>query len=102
MNSAPTPIDIELNQKARVLKITFDNQKVFELTCEYLRISSPSAEVRGHGGQPPRPQIGKENINIIGIDPVGHYGIKLIFDDGHNTGIYSWEMLYALGTKQQS
>lgn len=91
-----SPTHIKLLQKQRVLLITFDTGESFELPCEYLRVYSPSAEVRGHGNASPVLQTGKENVNIVGIDPVGHYAIKLIFDDGHDTGLYSWEMLYDL------
>ena len=89
---------LTLLQKQRTLAITFDNGEQYELPCEYLRVYSPSAEVRGHGGQSSVLQTGKKNVNIIGIDPVGNYAVKLIFDDGHNTGLYSWDVLYDLAT----
>lgn len=92
------PIDIKLLQKSRVLEITYADGRQFALPCEYLRVHSPSAEVQGHGGAPAKLVVGKENINIISIEPVGHYAIKLTFDDGHNTGLYSWETLYQLAT----
>jgi DUF971 family protein len=77
--------------------VTFDDGSHFELPCEYLRVFSPSAEMRGHG-QTERTLIhGKQMVNIIGIDPVGQYAVKLIFDDGHDTGLYSWQLLYDLG-----
>lgn len=94
----PTPTHIKLLQKDRILEITFDDGVSFNLSCEYLRVFSPSAEVRGHGGEEPKLETGKKDVNIIGIDQIGNYAIKLIFDDGHETGIYSWDFLYNLGT----
>ncbi|MEE9452742.1 MAG: DUF971 domain-containing protein [Gammaproteobacteria bacterium] len=93
------PTDIKLLQKSRRLEIQFDDGQKFSLSCEYLRVHSPSAEVRGHGKK--ILQIGKQDVNIIGIDPVGNYAIRLVFDDGHNSGIYSWETLYDLSVNQE-
>jgi DUF971 family protein len=90
------PLDIKFLQKSRTLEIQFDNGEKFSLPCEYLRVFSPSAEVKGHGQIEGKIVSGKKNINIIDIEPVGHYAVKLLFDDGHNTGIYSWETLYDL------
>ena len=95
--TAPRPTDINLHQKSRVLELTFDDGSHFNLPCEYLRVYSPSAEVRGHGPGEGVLQLGKENVNIVQIEPVGTYAVCLHFDDGHNTGIYSWETLYNLG-----
>lgn len=95
------PTDIKLHQKSRILEIEFEDGKRFELPCEYLRVYSPSAEVRGHGPGQEVLQIGKENVNIEHIDPVGNYAIALHFDDGHNSGIYSWETLYDLGENRE-
>jgi DUF971 family protein len=95
----PRPTDINLHQKSRVLEISFEDGKTFSLPCEYLRVYSPSAEVRGHGPGQEVLQIGKENVNIEKIEPVGNYAIQLHFDDGHRTGIYSWETLYTLGAE---
>jgi len=97
----PTPTDIKLLQKSRVLEVTFDNGEHFSLPCEYLRVFSPSAEVRGHGMGEGQLVTGKQDDNIIGIDSVGNYAVKLIFDDGHNTGLYSWQTLYDLGVNYQ-
>jgi DUF971 family protein len=97
MKSGPKPTDIKLHQKSRVLEISFDDGAHFELPCEFLRVYSPSAEVRGHGPGQEVLQLNKEKVNITGIEPVGNYAIQLDFDDGHNTGIYSWETLYVLG-----
>jgi len=92
----PIPIDIKLLQKERIVELTFDNGQRYKLSCEYLRVNSPSAEVQGHGGRGKKMVIGKEQVNITAIEPVGNYAVKLTFDDGHNTGIYSWETLYKL------
>ena len=91
------PTDIKLHQKSRVLEIAFDDGSHFRLPCEYLRVYSPSAEVRGHGPGQEVLQLGKENVNITNIEPVGSYAVTLHFDDGHNTGIYSWDLLHHLG-----
>lgn len=99
---APQLTEIKLLQKAKVLELTFDSGERFSLPCEYLRVYSPSAEVRGHGGQAAKLVVGKEQVNIVGIDPVGNYAVKLIFDDGHSSGIYSWETLYELGKNYQA
>lgn len=101
MTQGPKPTDINLHQKSRVLEITFDDGSRFELPCEYLRVYSPSAEVQGHGPGQEVLQVGKEQVNITGIEPVGNYAVKLEFDDGHNTGIYSWDTLYVLGKNQE-
>jgi len=102
MDKQPTPTEIKLLQKTRVLEISFDTGEHFTLSCEYLRVFSPSAEVRGHGAAEGVLVTDKKNINIIGIDPIGNYAIKLIFDDGHQTGIYSWKILYELGINQET
>jgi len=92
----PIPTDIKLLQKSRVVEIMFDSGEFFTLPCEYLRVFSPSAEVRGHGLGEGQLVAGKQEVNIIGIDPVGNYAVKLVFDDGHDTGLYSWSTLYEL------
>lgn len=97
-----TPTDINLRQKDRILKITFQDGETFELSCEYLRVHSPSAEVQGHSPDQAVLQLGKENVNITGIEPVGNYAVLLRFDDGHDTGIYSWETLYNLGNNMEA
>ena len=96
-----TPTEIQLHQKSRILEISFDDGSKFELPCEYLRVYSPSAEVAGHGPGQEVLQIGKEDVNILAIEPVGNYAVKLVFDDNHNSGLYSWEYLYRLGTEQE-
>ena len=95
------PTDIKLHQKSRMLEITFDDGSHFNLSCEFLRVFSPSAEVRGHGPGQDVLQVGKEKVNITNIEPVGSYAVSLIFDDDHNTGIYSWEWLHYLGSNQE-
>ena len=98
--SKHTPTEIQLHQKSRVLEIAFDDGSRFELTCEFLRVHSPSAEVAGHGPGQEVLQIGKEDVNITAIEPVGNYAVKLIFDDNHNSGLYSWQYLYELGANK--
>lgn len=99
--SAPTPTEIKLHQKSRMLEIRFEDGAHFELPCEYLRVYSPSAEVRGHGPGQEVLQTGKEGVGITAIRPVGNYGICPHFSDGHDTGIYTWETLYNLGVHQR-
>ena len=91
------PTEINLHQVSRVLELSFDDGSNFKLPVEYLRVYSPSAEVTGHGPGQEVLQIGKEGVNIDAVEPVGHYAIKLAFDDNHDTGIYSWDYLYELG-----
>ena len=98
----PRPTDITLHQQSRMLEVTFDNGARFELPCEYLRVYSPSAEVRGHGPGQEVLQAGKRDVGISAVEPVGMYAVKLVFSDGHDTGIYSWDYLHELGTKRDS
>ena len=98
--STPLPTEIKLHQVSRKLEIAFDNGRQFELPYEYLRVYSPSAEVRGHGPGQEVLQIGKENVAISAVEAVGQYAIRLVFDDGHDTGLYSWDYLFELGTNQ--
>lgn len=93
----PTPTDIRLHKVSRVLEVSFSDGHSFRLPCEYLRVFSPSAEVRGHGPGQEVLVHGKAEVNINTIEPVGHYAIKLVFDDGHDSGLYSWDYLYQLG-----
>lgn len=93
----PKPTDIKLHQSSRVLEVTFDDGKTFNLPVEYLRVHSPSAEVQGHGPGQEVLQVGKQNVNITKIEMVGNYAIQPSFDDNHDTGIFSWETLYNLG-----
>ncbi len=100
--SKPIPVEIKLHQGSRKLEITFDAGLHCELTCELLRVYSPSAEVRGHGPGQGVLQIGKETVNIKAIEPVGNYAVKLVFDDGHSSGLYSWDYLHDLGERQET
>ena len=101
MNSE-RPSEIRLHQQSRMLELAYENGERFHLSCEYLRVYSPSAEVRGHGPGQEVLQTGKEDVNIVGIEPVGNYAVKLIFSDGHDTGIYDWHYLYGLGINQSA
>lgn len=94
------PSEIKMKRKARVLEVSFMDGENFSLPFEYLRVYSPSAEVKGHGPGQEVLQIGKENVQITEIEPVGNYAVRLIFDDGHDTGLYSWDVLYNLGATQ--
>ena len=93
----PVPTEIKLHKLSRQLEIAFNNGTRFELPYEFLRVYSPSAEVRGHGPGQEVLQVGKKDIAIKGIEPVGSYAVTLTFSDGHDTGIYSWDYLYELG-----
>jgi DUF971 family protein len=93
----PQPTDIRLRTESRILDVRFDDGSHFELPFEYLRVFSPSAEVKGHGGGEGTLQTGKQNVGISGLEPVGNYALQLIFDDGHKTGLYSFGLLYELG-----
>jgi DUF971 family protein len=95
--NSPRPIDIRLHQASRLLEIKFDNNTECQLSCEFLRVYSPSAEVKGHGLGQEVLQLDKEDVNIVAIEPVGNYAVKLVFSDSHNTGLYSWDYLYDLG-----
>jgi DUF971 family protein len=96
--SAPQPTDLKLRTVSRVLAIRFDDGAAFDLPFEYLRVFSPSAEVKGHGGGEGILQLGKQSVGIKGIEPTGNYAVRLVFDDGHDTGLYTWPFLYELGT----
>ncbi|MBL1141716.1 MAG: DUF971 domain-containing protein [Proteobacteria bacterium] len=95
--NTPNPVAINLHQKSRILEVEFDDGEKFELSCEYLRVNSPSADVKGHGPGQEVLQVGKENVNITKIEPMGNYAVRLVFDDGHETGLYTWHYLYELG-----
>lgn len=92
------PTEIHLHKKSRILELRYEDGSQFRLPTEYLRVYSPSAEVRGHGPGEERLQVGKEDVNIEKIEQVGTYAVQIYFDDGHHTGIYSWDTLYDLGT----
>lgn len=97
MNDADIPIEISLKKQSKILRIVFQNDQAHEFSFEFLRVHSPSADVRGHGPNDAVLQVGKQNVDIINIEPVGNYAIKLKFSDGHDTGLYSWSYLKELG-----
>ncbi|PID44598.1 MAG: 1-(5-phosphoribosyl)-5-((5-phosphoribosylamino)methylideneamino)imidazole-4-carboxamide isomerase [Proteobacteria bacterium] len=97
-----TPTNIALHQKSRLLELIWPDGVVHSLPCEYLRVYSPSAEVRGHGRGQETLQLGKENVNIIALQPVGHYALKIVFDDKHDSGLYDWNLLRDLGDKYEA
>ncbi len=96
-HDTPIPTEIILHQKSRILELVFDNGKHFELSCEFLRVFTPSAEARGHGPGQETLQVGKREVSIERIEAVGNYAIKPVFSDGHASGLYSWDLLYQLG-----
>lgn len=96
-----TPTDIRLRSKSRLLEVTFTDE-VFQFPCEYLRVYSPSAEVKGHGPGQEVLQVAKEQVNIVAVEPVGNYAVRLIYSDAHNSGLYSWDYLYELGSERQA
>lgn len=100
--NTPLPTEIKLHQKSRLLEIAFSDGKRFELPCEFLRVYSPSAEVRGHGPGEEVLQVGKIDVEITDVQPVGAYAVQLVFSDGHDSGLYSWDYLYDLGVNQQA
>lgn len=100
MPKSPKPTDITLHRRSHCLEIAFDDDARFQYSCEFLRVYSPSAEVRGHGGKEAKLQLDKQDVNILDIRPVGQYAIKIVFDDGHDSGLFDWRYLYDLGRKQ--
>ncbi len=99
MTSPQVPTEIKMRQESRLLDVTFADGNTFSLSWEYLRVFSPSAEVRGHSPTQAILQLDKQDIRIVRIEPVGQYALRLEFDDGHNTGLYSWSYLHELGVK---
>ena len=95
----PVPTEIRLDRAARILRVTFDDGARFALSAEYLRVESPSAELQGHGPDQKTILGGKQHVGIGAVEPVGHYAVRLVFDDGHDTGIFSWEYLHELGVQ---
>ncbi len=100
MQDHPIPTDIVLHQASRELEITFSDNVNYRYPAEFLRVFSPSAEVRGHWGQRAKLQLNKQDVSITEIRPVGNYAIKIVYDDGHDSGLYDWKYLYDLGKKQ--
>jgi len=99
---APRPTDITLHQRSGVLDVAFDDGRSFSLPVEYLRVFSPSAEVRGHGPGQEVLQTGTKDVDILSLEPVGSYAVQPHFSDGHATGIYSWDYLYEIGVNRES
>ncbi len=98
---APTPQDLTVHNKSRVLEVSFSDGQTFRLPFELMRIYSPSAEVQGHGPGQEILQTGKRNVELAGLEPVGNYAVKPVFSDGHDSGIFSWDYLYFLGAQQE-
>jgi len=96
-----TATEIKLRKRSKLLEVAFDDGSRFELPFEYLRVFSPSAEVKGHGPGQEVLQIGKQDVAVLAVEPVGLYAVKLVFSDGHNTGLYSWSYLHELGRERQ-
>ncbi|EXI71382.1 MAG: hypothetical protein AW07_03714 [Candidatus Accumulibacter sp. SK-11] len=99
--STRIPIEIRLHQRSRVLEVSFEDGESFQLSYEFLRVFTPSAEARGHGPGQEVLQVGKRNVDIERVESVGNYAIRPIFSDGHDSGLYSWDLLYNLGRNQQ-
>jgi DUF971 family protein len=99
--SVPAPVEIRLHTLSRKLEVSFDDGARYELPAEYLRVHSPSAEVQGHGAGGGVLVTGKQQVGIRAIEPIGHYAVRLVFDDGHDTGLYTWKYLHELGAQQE-
>ena len=102
MSDQPIPTELSYDGNTRILTVTFDEGSRFELSAQYLRTHSPSAEVQGHGPDSRQLVVGKQHVKIDKIEPVGHYAVMIGFDDGHDTGLYSWDWLYQLGVQHDS
>jgi DUF971 family protein len=97
-----TPTEIRLRKNSKMLVVSFDDGSEYHYSFEYLRVHSPSAEVKGHGPGQGTLQIGKENVAVTALEPVGHYAVRLVFDDGHDTGLYTWVYLLELGRDMEA
>ncbi len=97
----PRPLSLKLRTKSRLFEVSFDDGTRFELPFEYLRVYSPSAEVRGHGPGQETLQLGKHEVGINAVEPIGNYAVRLVFDDGHDTGLYTWAYLHELGRERE-
>jgi DUF971 family protein len=102
ISTRPWPTDLVFDRAAKALTIAFDDGEMFEIPFELLRVESPSAENKGHGGAVPPPVTGKANVNVVRADAVGRYAVRITFDDGHDTGLYSWDLLYELGREKEA
>lgn len=101
-DETPIPTALTLHRKSRVLEIAFGEDRQYSLPFEFLRVYSPSAEVRGHGVGQETLQVGKRDVELLDIEPVGHYAVKLVFSDGHDSGLYSWDYLHMLATQHDT
>jgi DUF971 family protein len=97
----PWPTDLVFDRAAKALRIRFDDGAAFDIPFELLRVESPSAENKGHGGQAPPPVTGKANVGVVRAEPVGRYAVRIVFDDGHDSGLYPWDLLYDLGRDKE-
>lgn len=102
MSAAPKPVEIILHRASHALEVSYDNGERYRLPCEYLRVESPSAEVQGHGPGQRVLVPGKRNVNISAVEPIGNYAVLLRFDDGHDTGLFSWNLLRELGMEYEA
>ena len=98
----PWPVELRLNRQKTQLTVEYDSGERFVLPAEYLRVESPSAEVQGHGAGQKQIVMGKEDVTILGLEPVGNYAVRIRFDDGHDTGLFSWDYLHELGREQRA
>ena len=98
----PWPTELRLDSAKTTLTVSYDNGERFALAAEYLRVESPSAEVQGHSPNQKQTVRGKQNVKIAGLEPVGNYAVRILFDDGHDTGLYSWDYLSELGREQKA
>jgi DUF971 family protein len=97
----PRPTELKLHQQSRILEVSFSDGSTFRIPCEFLRVYSPSADVRGHGPGQEVLQVGKKDVEITSVEPVGSYAVQFTFSDGHDTGLYSWDLLYDYGRNQE-
>ena len=100
MTTGAWPTDLVFDREAKQLHASFDNGAKFDIPFELLRVESPSAENKGHGGAPLPPPKGKANVSVVRAEPVGRYAVRIVFDDGHDTGLYSWDLIYDLGANK--
>ena len=100
--SLPALLEIRLRTRSRLLEVSFDDGARYELPAEYLRVYSPSAEVQGHGPGEGVLVSGKQDVAIRAVEPIGHYAVRLLFDDGHDTGLYTWKYLHELGSEREA
>lgn len=102
MSARPWPTELTFDREAKALRVRFDDGAAFDVPFELLRVESPSAENKGHGGQAPPPVKGKAHVGVVRAEPVGRYAVRIVFDDGHDTGLYSWDLLYQLGAEKDA